>query len=52
MRLIWTGGEPVAETRLTLKARGCDPAQMGLPEDAGWRIDRPFPVLISARGRL
>lgn len=52
MRLIWTGAEPVAEIRFTLKARGCDPAQVGLAEDAVWRIDRPFPVLISQSGRF
>jgi integrase len=52
MRLIWTGGEPVSETRLTLKARGYEPVQLGLSEQAVCRIDRRFPVLISQSGRF
>jgi integrase len=50
MRLIWTGEEPVSETRLALKARGYEPAHWGLPEQAVSRIDRRFPVLISRSG--
>lgn len=50
MRLIWTGGEPVSDTRFTLRSRGYDPSQLGLPEDGTCRIDRPFPVLISQAG--
>jgi hypothetical protein len=52
MRLIWTGEEPVSETRLTLKARGYEPAQLGLSEQAVCRIDRRFPMLISQSGRF
>jgi hypothetical protein len=52
MRLIWTGEEPVSETRLTLKARGYEPSQLGLSEQAVCRIGRRFPVLISQSGRF
>jgi hypothetical protein len=52
MRLIWTGVEPVSETRLTLKARGYEPAQLDLSEQAVCRIDRRFPVLISWSGHF
>jgi integrase len=52
MRLIWTGRETTAEVRLTLRGRGYDPSRLGLPEDAGGLIDRPFPVLVSQSGRF
>jgi len=52
MRLIWTGEQPVSDTRSTLKARGYDPAQLGLSEDRACRITRSFPVLISQSGRF
>jgi hypothetical protein len=50
MRLIWTGEEAVSETRLALKARGYEPAHLGLPEQAVSRIARRVPVLISRSG--
>jgi hypothetical protein len=52
MRLIWTGEQPVSDTRSTLEARGYDPAQLGLSEDRACRITRSFPVLISRSGRF
>jgi integrase len=52
MRLIWTGEEPVSETRLTLQARGYDPSALGLSDQAVCRIDRRFPVMISRSGRF
>lgn len=52
MRLIWTGERSPSEARHTLQARGYDPAQLGLSEQAVCRIDRRFPVLISQSGRF
>jgi integrase len=52
MILVWTGERPASEARLTLQARGYDPAQLGLSEQAVCRIDRRFPVLISRSGHF